>query len=904
MPTRPITLATAIESITVHDHLCLIHTTVEEQLAAVLPFVRHGLALGERCVYVADAGTGSDIVAALDAAGVDTAVELARGALQVLGQQDAYLRGGGFDPEEMIAYLAAAEQAARDDGFSALRITDEMGWVLSGEPGTERLIEYESLLDRFFPEHDALALCQYDRSRFPPDIIRDVIRLHPLVISGSRVCDNPYYVPPNDALLPEGAGVAVDRMLGTLEELSRSRSALEDASRHWSATFDALNDAVCLLTRDGTVIRCNRSMTDLLGLESAEVVGRKCYELMHGGRAFFDGCPYREMLRTGRRESLELPLGDSWYQVTADPMLGAKGEIVGAVHVVRDIADRRRAEDALAERSGLLAAIRDLAVDLASLPGDADLGRFLAERLRELTGAVAVAFSEYLPDDRVLATRTIALQPGAVKTLTAPLMRRLAGTRSPVDEETYRSILTTSSATHSTLTETSFGAIPPAVDVAVRKLLGVDRFVGLAHVVEGALYGTAVIALKAGAPDPPLKDLEAFAHLGAVSLRRRRAETALRESESRARFWADIVESAADAVAIGYPDGRIGDCNQAWCELTGYSREELQVVHWTTDLTPPEWLGPEREALTELERTGKPVRYHKEIVRKDGRRLPVELVVHLQTDQDGSNPHYTGFIRDMSEQKRAEERIRDLNAELERRVHERTRELTSANRQLQEFVYSVAHDLRTPLRAIDGFSLAVMERSDALHDADREDLRRVRGAAQRLGRVIDGMVSLASVGRREPRPQTTDLSALAAEVVAELRAEHPGREVEVDIQEGLIAETDALLAEVVLANLLGNAWKFTSPMPVAHIAVGALTRDGRRAYYVRDDGVGFDPAYAHKLFVPFESLHTAGEFPGTGVGLATVARTLESLGGTCWAEGRPGEGATFYFVLSEDAAQE
>ena len=483
-------------------------------------------------------------------------------------------------------------------------------------------------------------------------------------------------------------------------------------------------------------------------------------------------------------------------------------------------------------------------------------------------------------------------------------MRRLTRTRSPVDGEAYRDILAGASATRGTLTEASFGAIPPTMDAAIRKLLGVDRFVGIAYVAEGAVYGTSMIALKSGAPDPPREEMEAFAHLGAVSLRRRRAEHDLRESEARARFWADIVESAADAVAIGYPDGRIGDCNQAWCELTGYTREELRAVDWATALTPSEWIGPEREALAELERTGESVRYEKELVRKDGSRVPVELVVHLQQEPGGERSHYTGFVRDVTERKRAEARIRRMNEELEQRVGERTRELTRANRQLQEFVYSVAHDLRTPLRAIDGFSLAVMERGNALRDADRSDLRRVREAAQRLGHVIDGMVSLAGVGRRRPRLETVDVTAVAGQVVDELRAEHPGRDVQVDIERGLAFETDALLAEVVLANLLGNAWKFTAHRPTAHIAVGSAFRDGRRACYVRDDGVGFDPAYAHKLFVPFESLHAAGAFPGTGVGLATVARTLETLGGTCWAEGRPGEGATFYVVFSETSARE
>ena len=291
--------------------------------------------------------------------------------------------------------------------------------------------------------------------------------------------------------------------------------ALGASSAHWSATLDAMNDMVCLLDRDGTVVRCNRSMTEFLGREAEELTGKKCYELMHGSRTFFENCPYKEMLRTGRRESFELALGENWYQVTADPLFDDDGEIIGAVHVVRDITDRRRAENALAERSRWLIAINDLAVDLAALRGDADLGSFLASRLRELTGGAAVAFSEYDRADRMLVTRAIEFQPGAVRTLTSPVVRRLRGTRSPVDDEVYAEILAGERARLGTLTEVSFGAIPPAVDATVRRMLGVDRFVGVPYVVEGAVYGTSIIALKAGTPDPPQKELRAFANLAA-----------------------------------------------------------------------------------------------------------------------------------------------------------------------------------------------------------------------------------------------------------------------------------------------------------------------------------------------------------------------------------------------------
>ena len=260
------TLESAIESLAVHDHLCLIYESQEEQFAAVVPFMRHGLAAGQACMYIADDNTADAVGAALRSGGIDTDAESARGALRILTKRESYLRDGRFDPDAMIAFLAEATAEARADGFSALRVTGEMTWALGGEPGTERLFEYEAKLNYFIPDHDALVICQYNRSRFEPDVILNVIRTHPVVISGGLVCDNCHYVPPDDFLQRDQPGREVDKLLNSIVDAERSRQALEQASRDWSATFDAMNDMVCLLARDGTVLRCNESMVKLLGL--------------------------------------------------------------------------------------------------------------------------------------------------------------------------------------------------------------------------------------------------------------------------------------------------------------------------------------------------------------------------------------------------------------------------------------------------------------------------------------------------------------------------------------------------------------------------------------------------------------------------------------------------------------
>jgi signal transduction histidine kinase/streptogramin lyase len=247
---------------------------------------------------------------------------------------------------------------------------------------------------------------------------------------------------------------------------------------------------------------------------------------------------------------------------------------------------------------------------------------------------------------------------------------------------------------------------------------------------------------------------------------------------------------------------------------------------------------------------------------------------------------------------RTEDALRRLNLELDQRVRERTIELEAANKELEAFSYSVSHDLRAPLRRIEGCSRAVLEDcADRLDSEGKQDLEEVRAATRRMGQLIDDMLRLARVTRADVHRERVDLSALAEEVMRRLRGSDQGRVVEAVITPGLVALADPRLMRIALENLLGNAWKFTGKQSRARIEFGEAVRDGVAAYYVRDNGAGFDMQYAEKLFGPFQRLHTADQFPGTGVGLATVQRIIHRLGGRIWAESAPGEGASFYFTL-------
>ena len=345
------------------------------------------------------------------------------------------------------------------------------------------------------------------------------------------------------------------------------------------------------------------------------------------------------------------------------------------------------------------------------------------------------------------------------------------------------------------------------------------------------------------------------------------------------------------------------EVNDACLATYGYTREEMLNMT-AVDVQVPE---QREEFLLQAERGTMNVTtsLRKRHLRKNGEIFDVEIYSFPTTL--GAERVRLSLLRDMTEQLHSEQLLREnaieirrLNADLEKRVEQRTQALAALNRELESFSYSVSHDLRAPLRSIDGFSqILLQEYAGSLDDTARGYLERVRAGSQRMARLIDDLLELARVTRRDLQVRTCDLTALAREIAQELRQAEPGRRARFVVADGMRVSADPGLLRIVMDNLLRNAWKFTGTKAETVIEVGHAAADGEPTYFVRDNGVGFDMAYVNKLFGAFQRLHSDAEFQGTGIGLALVQRVIRRHGGQVRGEGIPDRGATFYFMLPE-----
>jgi PAS domain S-box-containing protein len=654
-----------------------------------------------------------------------------------------------------------------------------------------------------------------------------------------------------DARLNQGRLQGLNEaLLREIEERKRAEAALAQEQNLLRTIIDTIPDPIFVKDINGRYILVNQVFVqNLLQPGVSSILGKRTQDLYAEAQEIqtidreFQKVMAGEHILNHVRQMPDLRRGmQIWCSVSKSPLRDANGKVIGMVGISRDINHQKQVELALRDERNLLRTL------LNNLPDQ-------------------VHFKD-------IQRRLVLINRATERAWHDAYGRSAADVLGKTHEELLGEVL-----------------------VNEHKLFAgeIDSYWESHHLRSGQPTESWVVVGEFAMRD------DAGALLGAVGIIHditdiKRAEQALEHERNLLRT---LIDAVPEAIYIKDAEARYMDCNARQIFISGRRTTEDLIGKTDRELFPllgPEYYEDERWVLS----TGVPIINKEEVAGEKIGQVRTHRTTRVPLrNSDDQIIGLVGISIDITEQKLIENEIHRLNDELEQRVIARTRQLEASNKELESFAYTVSHDLRAPLRSIDGFSQILLEdHAASLGAAASEYLKRIRAATQRMDQLIDGLLRLSRVMRSPLSISTVDVTAMAQDVAQELQATDPARHITWKIAPRLVAQGDEILLRVALHNLLHNAWKFTSKVEQAEIRVGSVKRHESEWYFVQDNGVGFDMAYVNKLFGPFQRLHPVTEFEGTGIGLATVARVIRRHGGEIAAEANPGQGATFYFKLN------
>ncbi len=844
----------AITQIQVHEHLCLIYETRKELLEVVIPFIRTGLEQSDRCVCIADENSAKDVLNAIDVSGVDTAKAMVSGALMILTKQESYLKDGAFDPDRMIRFFEDSTEKALTDGFRALRVTGEMTLALSGGFVMDRLIEYEAKLNSFFEKNACLALCLYNRKRFPAPVIKDVIRSHRSVIFGGRIFPNPFYIPPEDILGPDSASREVDYLLAAIMEMDKVENTLKKSEERYHRIADSLTDYLYTVK-----VKNGKALETVHGPGCKAITGYRPDELASDPNLWIAMVPEEDrgavrdqverLLKHNKAKTIEHRIikkngEERWVQNTPVPYVDTLGQLLSYDGIIRDITKRKKAEDSLRESEALFRSLVDNIQDPVLILDFNGLTLFANNASARLVGIPVPAQGEHVAIGEYLA-------PESLKRVLADMesVRKDGG---PLIAE-----------------------------------LGIITAAGALRWVEGV--GVRISYQGRDVNLVTLRDIT----------ERKRAQEALKDSEEKFRM---LFQSMVTGFALheticdetGKPvDYRFLEVNTMFEQLTGLKEPEI-IGKTALEVMPtmePNWI----DFYGKVAVSGEPISFEWYCDALDR-----DYEVTAYAPKPGQ---CAALFLDVSQRNQAEEEKKRLKDQL-------------LQAQKMEAIGSlaggIAHDFNNILSTIMGFTEMSME-DDSLENI-HYNLRQILRGSIRAKDLVRQILTFSRPKKFEQK--TIDLKEIIEETVKLLKAALPStitiRQVSTKGKHMICGDpsqihqmvmnlcTNAEHAMRKKGGKLGLKLDEITVQEGDAIAPAVLNPGAYVKLSVSDTGHGIDPDIHDKIFEPFFTTKKPGD--GTGLGLSVVYGIVRDHGGFITLDSTPGKGSVFHVFLPVSSA--